>query len=74
MATIPRDRQGTEIQTDELWIYDRVKREYAHRFINHGKEEYSVNGISTNTIEGFWSHRSISFLSYENVSLFIVKL
>jgi len=47
--------QGTEIQTDESRIYHRVKREYAHRFINHSKEEYSVNGISTNTIEGFWS-------------------
>ncbi len=47
-------RQGTEIQTDESRIYHRVKREYAHRFINHSKEEYSVNGISTNTIEGFW--------------------
>jgi transposase len=48
-------RQDTEIQTDESRIYHRVKREYAHRFINHSKEEYSVNGISTNTIEGFWS-------------------
>ncbi len=48
-------RQGTEIQTDESRIYHRVKREYAHRFINHSKEEYSVNGVSTNTIEGFWS-------------------
>lgn len=48
-------QQGTEIQTDESRIYHRVKREYAHRFINHSKEEYSVNGISTNTIEGFWS-------------------
>lgn len=48
-------QQGTEIQTDESRIYHRVKREYTHRFINHSKEEYSVNGISTNTIEGFWS-------------------
>lgn len=48
-------KQGTEIQTDESKIYHRVKREYAHRFINHSKEEYSKDGISTNTIEGFWS-------------------
>jgi hypothetical protein len=48
-------RQGTEIQTDESRIYHRVKREYAHRLINHSKEDYSVNGISANTIEGFWS-------------------
>ncbi len=48
-------KQGSEIQTDESRIYHRVKREYVHRFINHSKEEYSKNGISTNTIEGFWS-------------------
>ncbi len=48
-------KQGSEIQTDESKIYHRVKREYAHRFVTHGKEEYSKDGISTNTIEGFWS-------------------
>jgi transposase len=50
-------KHGTEIQTDESKIYHRVKREYTHRFINHSKEEYSKDGISTNTIEGFWSQR-----------------
>jgi transposase len=48
-------KQGSEIQSDESKIYHRVKREYVHRFINHSKEEYSIDGISTNTIEGFWS-------------------
>ncbi|MGH7158116.1 MAG: IS1595 family transposase [Candidatus Saccharimonadales bacterium] len=48
-------KQGSEIQTDESKIYHRVKREYAHRFVNHSKDEYSKDGISTNTIEGFWS-------------------
>ncbi len=48
-------KQGTQIQTDESKIYYRVKREYVHRFINHSKEEYSKGGVSTNTIEGFWS-------------------
>ncbi len=48
-------KQGTEIQSDESTIYHRVKREYVHRFINHSQEEYSKDGISTNTIEGFWS-------------------
>ena len=62
-------RQGTEIQTDESKIYHRVKREYAHRYINHSKEEYSKDGISTNTIEGFWSQmkRSIDG-TYHSVS------
>lgn len=48
-------KQGSEIQSDESKIYHRVKRECVHRFINHSKEEYSTDGISTNTIEGFWS-------------------
>jgi len=48
-------RKGSEIQSDESKIYHRVKREYIHRFINHSQEEYSKDGISTNTIEGFWS-------------------
>ncbi len=48
-------KQGAEIQTDESKIYHRVKREYYHRYVNHSKEEYSKGGVSTNTIEGFWS-------------------
>ena len=48
-------KQGSEIQSDESKIYHRVKREYVHRYINHSQEEYSKDGISTNTIEGFWS-------------------
>lgn len=48
-------KQGSEIQSDESTIYHRVKREYFHRFITHSKEEYSKDGVYTNTIEGFWS-------------------
>lgn len=48
-------KQGSEIQTDESKIYHRVKHEYAHRLINHSEGEYSKAGVSTNTIEGFWS-------------------
>jgi hypothetical protein len=48
-------KQGSEIQSDESKIYHRVKREYIHRYINHSQEVYSKDGISTNTIEGFWS-------------------
>lgn len=62
-------KSGTEIQTDESRIYHRVKLEYVHRFINHSKEEYSRDGISTNTIEGFWGQlkRSIDG-TYHSVS------
>lgn len=48
-------RSGSTLQTDESRIYNRVKREYAHEFINHSKREYARGLVSTNTIEGFWS-------------------
>lgn len=48
-------KQGGTVHTDESRIYSRVKREYAHQFINHSKGEYAREGITTNTIEGFWS-------------------
>ncbi|HEU5187058.1 MAG TPA: IS1595 family transposase, partial [Candidatus Saccharimonadales bacterium] len=47
--------QGGEIHTDESKIYNRVKREYAHKHINHSLGQYSKQGVTTNTIEGFWS-------------------
>jgi len=43
--------------TDELRSYEVVDRqEYYHRIIRHGMKEYSKDGITTNTIEGFWAH------------------
>jgi hypothetical protein len=48
-------KQGGEIHSDESRIYTRVKREFAHRVINHSLGEYAKQGITTNTIEGFWS-------------------
>ncbi len=49
-------KQGTAIQTDESRIYNRVQREFPHEFVNHSKFEYARAGVTTNTIEGFWSH------------------
>lgn len=46
---------GATIHTDESRIYYRVKREFAHDYINHKRHEYARDGITTNTIEGFWS-------------------
>lgn len=43
--------------TDELRSYEVVDRQgYYHRIIRHGMKEYSKDGITTNTIEGFWAH------------------
>lgn len=44
------------IHTDESRIYSRVKRDFAHEFVNHSKHEYVKAGIHTNTIEGFWGN------------------
>ena len=47
--------RGSTIHTDESRIYSRVKWEFDHETVNHGLKEYVREGISTNTIEGFWS-------------------
>ena len=47
--------RGSMIHTDESRIYSRVKWEFDHETVNHGLKEYVREGISTNTIEGFWS-------------------
>lgn len=53
---------GTSIYTDEAWIYNGVKKYYAHDSVNHKIKEYARGQIHTNTIEGFWGQlkRSIT--------------
>jgi transposase-like protein len=53
---------GTQIYTDEAWMYRGLKRHYPHESVNHSKEEYVRGAVHTNTIEGFWGQlkRSIS--------------
>lgn len=43
------------IATDEHAGYRFLKNTYNHRFVRHGRDEYVVGAIHTNTIEGFWS-------------------
>jgi hypothetical protein len=45
---------GSKVMSDESRIYNRVKRDYYHAFVNHSKEQYAKGLIHTNTIEGFW--------------------
>lgn len=45
---------GTVLHTDESRIYNRVKRDYEHKTVNHSKKEYARDGVHTNSIEGFW--------------------
>jgi transposase len=45
---------GTEIHTDDSRIYNRVKRDFKHRVVNHSAKEYVKDGVHTNSIEGLW--------------------
>jgi len=45
---------GSEVHTDESRIYNRVKREYSHKVVNHSIKEYVKDGVHTNNIEGLW--------------------
>jgi transposase-like protein len=43
------------LATDENSSYRFLKNAYPHGTVNHGKDEYVVGAVHTNTIEGFWS-------------------
>jgi transposase-like protein len=52
--------EGSKVMSDESRIYNRVKRDYTHAFVNHSNEEYVRGDIHTNTIEGFWGQLKTS--------------
>ena len=57
--------------TDELISYSGLgKMGYAHDVIEHGKKQFSNgNGVTTNSIEGFWGHfKRMVFGTYHFVS------
>ena len=44
------------LMIDEWCGYDRVKRWYSFKQVDHGKGIYGIGDAYTNTIEGFWSN------------------
>ena len=42
------------LATDENPVYDHLI-DYPHATVDHGKKQYVVGAVHTNTIEGFWS-------------------
>lgn len=60
---------GSELMTDEWYAYGDMNKYYTHSVIDHGRGQYAVGRLTTNSIEGYWSHlkRSI-FGIYHNVS------
>jgi transposase-like protein len=45
---------GSEVYTDALRSYDRLKQQYAHEFVDHA-ERYVRGNVHTNGIENFWT-------------------
>lgn len=58
------------IFTDESKCYSWLKDYgYEHQFINHSEGEFACEGVTTNTIEGFWGHfKRMIFGTYHFVS------
>jgi transposase-like protein len=59
-TTIPLVKQhiarGTRVHTDESSRYSWLNVSYAHEFINHSLGQYVQGDVTTNTIEGVFSH------------------
>jgi hypothetical protein len=43
------------LATDEHSIYTKLGKTYPHKSVDHGRKQYVVGAVHTNTIEGFWS-------------------
>jgi len=44
------------LATDESWAYSHLATYgYSHATVDHGRKQYVVGAVHTNTIEGFWS-------------------
>jgi hypothetical protein len=41
--------------TDAFAGYDRLKRRFPHKSVDHSKGQHVIGAVHTNTIEGFWS-------------------
>jgi transposase-like protein len=62
------DKNAT-IMTDELPAYKRLDKEYKHKAVNHGKEEWVRGNVYTNGVENAWSLFKRSLVgSYHKVS------
>lgn len=48
-------REGAVLVSDENAGYARLKKEYRHATVNHGKGEFARGTAHTNTVEGYWN-------------------
>ena len=57
------------LTTDEHSAYRLLGDQYPHKFVSHGKGQYVVGAVHTQTIEGFWSQLKRSIVGiHHNVS------
>jgi transposase-like protein len=47
--------QGSALHTDENPAYRHLGKDYKHSAVNHSKDEYSRNGVTTNSIESVFA-------------------
>lgn len=47
---------GSRLMTDEWRAYRGLGSLYFHEIVDHSRKQYSVGDVTTNSIEGFWSH------------------
>ncbi len=49
-------KRESELNTDEAFHYTKPGREFAkHETVNHSEKEYARKGVTTNTVEGYFS-------------------
>jgi transposase-like protein len=48
-------KKGSTVHTDEWPGYHRLGKSYTHRTVNHSRDEYVRNGVSTNSIESVFA-------------------
>lgn len=62
--------RGSMVITDELTSYNKLASEgYTHEVVHHKNAEFAHGNISSNGIEGFWTHfRRMMIGCYHNVS------
>ena len=49
-------KKGSSVFTDEWFAYQDLRRWFNHQIVNHRIKQYVNGKVSTNSLEGFWSH------------------
>lgn len=47
--------KGSTIHTDDFQSYLKVGKAFNHQTVNHGEQKYSVNGVTTNSVESVFA-------------------